>query len=353
MKKILILKPSSFGDIVHVFAAVADVIRKRQDVEVHWLVDDQYHDIPKWSRHVDRVFAINRKRLRRFDSFTFGMFSRFVIQKLKRENYDLILDFYFGWQDAKLVQKIGAPFVGPTRSMLEVMKDDPRIAGLYARTVDFDPTLPSVLFYRTLMAKAVGYELDTLRLKYDVDLSHSNSGVSFQGPYVVFVHSTSGAAKNWPLEYWERLAEFFIADGVTVVLPWGSEEEKVRAQKIVNGRPEIVLLPGMTLKALAVLITESVGVIGGDTGLTHIASILAVPTVRIFGATSSNAAVPSNEAIDLCSSLGCSPCMNRNSCERNDIETFSVYPPCYENIAPEKVFLSFKQAQQLSVAALR
>jgi lipopolysaccharide heptosyltransferase I len=339
--KILVIKPSSFGDIIHAFAAISDLKKNNPSFEVDWYVDEQYKDIPHWNRYVDGVFSINRKRFRKLNKFSFGLAAHRLIKKLKRRQYDVVVDLYFGLQDASLLARLGVPVIGPSRAALSGMAQDKRLSNIYSRDVELDVSNTLVDVHRQLMSKTFGYEYTPLNVDYGVKHESvcEERKLDESIPYLIFVHATSGKVKNWPEPYWQTLLKMAGQSGYQVLLPWGDESERKRAQRVAAEYPEKArVLDKMSLGDLACLIATSKGVVGGDTGLTHIASALGVPTIRLFGATSAQAAIPAANGIDISSDLECAPCMNRNNCEREDIGQFSVFPPCFEMLTPYKVW---------------
>ena len=106
-------------------------------------------------------------------------------------------------------------------------------------------------------------------------------------PYVVFIHSTSWASKNWPEQYWRELAGRIISAGFSIVLPWGSEAERERSTRIAGSTGSIVL-PQLSISEKASIIGRAAATVGLDTGLSHIAAALDVPSVTLYGATDPN-----------------------------------------------------------------
>lgn len=347
--KILVIKPSSFGDIIHAFAAISDLKKNNPSFEVDWYVDEQYKDIPRWNRYVDGVFSINRKRFRKLNKLSFGLAAYYLINRLKKRQYDVVVDLYFGLQDASLLSRLDVPVIGPSLAALSGMAQDKRLSNIYSRDVELDVSKTLVDVHRQLMSKTFGYEYSPLSVDYGVKhqsvCKQRQLGESM--PYLIFVHATSGKVKNWPEPYWQSLLKMAGQSGYQVLLPWGDESERKRAQRVAAGYPEKArVLDKMPLGDLACLIATSKGVVGGDTGLTHIASALGVPTIRLFGATSAQAAIPAPNGLDISSDLECAPCMNRNDCVREDIGQFSVFPPCYEKISPNLVWKKFLQLKE-------
>src|SRR5690606_27717950 len=94
---------------------------------------------------------------------------------------------------------------------------------------------------------------------------------------VIFFHGTTRTDKEWPTEHWIALANMFGESGVKVLLPWGNDREKARAEEIASKVSNAKVLPKTPLVALAKLLAESKSAVAVDTGLGHLAAALDVP----------------------------------------------------------------------------
>ena len=103
--------------------------------------------------------------------------------------------------------------------------------------------------------------------------------------YVVMLHGASRAAKRWPDERWVELGRMLGAQGYAAVFPGGSDRERADARRLAAQVPDALAAPVMTLIDAAALLGHAEGVVGVDTGLTHLAVALGVPTVGIYCAT--------------------------------------------------------------------
>jgi heptosyltransferase-1 len=101
------------------------------------------------------------------------------------------------------------------------------------------------------------------------------------------LHATSHPRKLWWEESWVELGRQAHAAGFVLVLPWGVESERERSVRLAHRLPRAaaVVPPRLELSELARVLAASAGVLGVDTGLTHLAAALGVPTVGLYGAT--------------------------------------------------------------------
>jgi heptosyltransferase-1 len=98
----------------------------------------------------------------------------------------------------------------------------------------------------------------------------------------VLLHSSARAAKLWSESAWVELAHALEARGLVCVLPWGSDDERARAERLARGLGRAVVPPRLSIEAAAGLIGHAQAVVGVDTGLMHLAAALAVPVVGVF-----------------------------------------------------------------------
>ncbi len=106
--------------------------------------------------------------------------------------------------------------------------------------------------------------------------------VALPSPYAVLLTMTSRADKLWPEASWIELGRLLAVRGVRAVLPWGSEEERLRAARIAAGVGDALVPRRMSVAEIARLLRGARGVAGVDTGLTHLAAALGVPAVGIY-----------------------------------------------------------------------
>jgi heptosyltransferase-1 len=105
------------------------------------------------------------------------------------------------------------------------------------------------------------------------------------GPYAMLVHGTSRTDKLWPEAHWRALAATLGRSGVAALLPWGSDAERARGERIASGIATARVLPRLGLPQQASLLRGAEIVVGVDTGLVHLAAALQTPTVALFVAT--------------------------------------------------------------------
>jgi heptosyltransferase-1 len=206
---------------------------------------------------------------------------------------------------------------------------------------------------RQLFSRALKYEYDPDEIDYGIDVSRIDASSSIgekAGKQVVFLHGTTWKTKHWPEDYWRHLAHISTQAGYKVLVPWGTPEEKLRAESIAQGNERVEVLGKQTLSGLANYIQQSDGVIAVDTGLGHLAAALNKPTVSLYGPTNPGlSGTFGNNQLHLNSSLNCAPCVKKvctysgpGVTEEYAGSSFAVTPPCFASHGPIEVWQQFE-----------
>jgi heptosyltransferase-1 len=280
MKKILLVKTSSLGDVVHNLPVASDIRAAAPAAEIDWVVEESFAAIPRLHPAVARVLpvAIRRWRssfLNRGVQKEIGAFTR----ELKREQYDAVID-----TQGLLKSALVAWTARGVRHGLDFASAREPLSYFYDLTYAVPWTMHAVERNRSLAAQVLGYALP-LTVDYGIGTSPANFVWLPDGPYAVLVHATSARAKLWPDERWVELAARLNERGTRSVLPWGNTAERLRAESIARPVPGAVVAPGLTLEDVAAVLARARAVAGVDTGLTHFAAALKTPTVGIYCAT--------------------------------------------------------------------
>ncbi|HEX8012238.1 MAG TPA: lipopolysaccharide heptosyltransferase I [Casimicrobiaceae bacterium] len=279
MPSVLIVRPSSLGDIVHAMPIVHDLATHRPGIAIDWVAEEAFAALVRLNRGVRRVIPIALRRWRhrlvaRSTWEEFGAFRR----ELEREHYDAVIDLQEQVKGAFIAWLARGPVHGPDRASVR----EPIVTLAYRHRHAIDPAQHLIDRCRALAGKSLGYEPEGAP-RFDLDLPPQDDVPD--APYAVLVHATSRDEKLWPEAHWKALLEHALNAGFTVVLPWGDAAEKARSARIAEGARGTVIPPRRTLPELAALLARAEWVVGVDTGLTHLAAALGTPTVAIFTIT--------------------------------------------------------------------
>jgi heptosyltransferase-1 len=266
------VKTSSLGDVVHHLPAVSDAARALPGAEIDWIVEEPFAAVPAMHGAVRRVIpvALRRWRVRWWRGATWSEIGRFR-HAVREERYDAIIDTQSLVKSALLASCA----LGERHGMDAASAREPLAARFYDERHAIARGLHAVERNRRLVAAALGYSLDA-SADYGIGPFPEAEG---EAPYAVFLTMTSRADKLWPEERWVELGR---ALAMRIVLPWGSEAERARAQRIAAALAGAEVPPRMTLDQLARLFARARAVVGVDTGLTHLAAATGVRTVGLY-----------------------------------------------------------------------
>jgi len=330
--KVLIVKMSSMGDVVHCLPALNDAVKARKEVTFDWVVEENFSPVVKVSPYVDRVIEIGMRRWRRnLLSPSVWKEMRSFRRRLRERNYDLIVDAQ-GLIKSAIVAWLAKGIVKgfDSRSARE------SIASLfYQEKYTVSKDMHAIDRIRKLFALSLGYGIELKTT--DIGL---NDRQDKKLKNVIFIHGTTWKSKEWPLEYWKELSKLAKQDGFDPIVTWGNLREKARCEDIKRSVPDISILPKMPLADLIQLLGKMSGVVTVDTGLGHLAAAMDIPTVAVFGSTDESLTGVRGSKSLLISDreIECRPCRSRSCRISSSLCSGKVYPPCYEKISPEKVW---------------
>lgn len=295
--RVLIVKVSSLGDVVHCTPVVADILRAHPEAEIDWVVEEGFAGIVRIVRGVHEVipFALRRWRKSLGAGKTWNEMAAFR-RALRTRPYDAVLDTQgliktaLIAAQAKLAQN---GFVAGLGNRTDGAGYEPLARLFYQRKIMMEPRIHVVERSRRMVAEALGYTLpDTI----DFGLQPpAELPFALPRPYVALVHATSRADKAWPEAAWVDVARELLARDYAIALPWGSEAERRTSESIreaiVGAVPgtvgRVVIPPRMSLPDVTAFLDQATAVVGVDTGLVHIAAALCKPTVALYNFTTS------------------------------------------------------------------
>lgn len=279
--KILIVKTSSLGDVIHTLPALSDAKKAIPDISFDWVVEEAFAEIPEWHAAVKAVFPVAWRRWRKnlIQAFWSGELLTFL-KTLRQKKYDLIIDAQ-GLTKSAVVAKIAR---GKRCGYDKKSAREQLAAFFYAEKFAIARDQHAIVRTRQLFAAALKYEIPTTAPDYGINKQIFPSATAKE-KYLVFFHGTSREEKCWYEEKWIELVQFATTNGFVVYLPWGNNTELARAKRIAQNNNHAKVLPKLNLSAIAALLLNAKGAIAVDTGLSHVAAALGVPTISLYGPT--------------------------------------------------------------------
>ncbi|MGI4983443.1 MAG: lipopolysaccharide heptosyltransferase I [Janthinobacterium lividum] len=289
--KIAIVKVSSLGDVVHTMPVVADILRYHPDAEIDWVVEEGFAELVQLVHGVRRVIPV---ALRRWRHSPFGSRARgewaACKRQLRDERYDHVIDCQGLVKTAWLASRARGPVTGLANRTDGAGYEWPA-RYFYDTSIPIERRTHVVERSRQLVAAALQLpmpEADLTQIDFGLDtrasaLALAHVGMNLPVPYVVFVHASSRADKQWPETEWIALGEALVRRGASIVLPWGNEQEHLCSLRIAEAFGDAALVPPrLSLPAVVGLLDGAAATVGVDTGLVHIAAALKRPTVELY-----------------------------------------------------------------------
>ena len=279
--KVLLVKTSSLGDVVHALPAVTDAQKKNPDIIFDWVVEESFAEIPSWHHPaVRKIIPVAWRRWHKnlIKSLYFGEIYRFL-KTLRQEKYDLIIDAQGLIKSAVIASLALGIKVGYDKNSAR----EHQASFFYKHKYAVSKDLHAIMRIRQLFAFALKYEMPNTTPDYGINekiffLENDNE------KYLVFFHGTSREDKCWSEQKWIELAQFAVDNGFIVYLPWGDNIELMRAKRISQqNQAKIRVLPKLKITAIAALIRGASGAVAVDTGLGHVAAALGAYTVSLYG----------------------------------------------------------------------
>lgn len=287
--KILLVRVSSLGDVVHNMPIVADILRHYPDAVIDWVVEEGYTSLVRLNPNVRKVipFALRRWRKSLLAARTRAEIRQFR-QQLRSESYDFVFDTQ-GLVKTGLIMRAAHLAPGGKRVGLANGTEGSGYEGVsrifHTLSVPVPPRTHAVLRGRLVAATALGYGIDSpadFGLQAPGLVNAARPAWLPDQPFAAFFHGTARAAKKWAPANWVRLGKHLAARGMPVLLAWGNEDEKTSAQQLAAELPNARVLPKLPMMEAVVLAQQAALAVGVDTGLTHIAAAFNRPTVELY-----------------------------------------------------------------------
>jgi len=284
--RVLIVKLSSLGDVVQTMPVVHDIRQAFPHAQIDWVVEEAFAPLVQKVVGVQRVLAIAQRRWRKSWFAAPTRRERAAFSKLLREQaYDAVIDFQ-GLVKSALVARSARLAPGGFRATYanasEACAYEWPVRYLLDRLLPMPRRIHAVARYRLLVAQALGYAADGSTI-YPLAPLVADAAAAGAHYGVVLAHGTTRADNEWPAGDWIALGQQLIAQGHTVELPQVGAVELVRVQGIAQALgPQARVWPALSLAQVAQRMAASRGVVGVDSGLSHLAVALDLPHVQIF-----------------------------------------------------------------------
>jgi len=296
--KILLVKLSSLGDVLHNLPIVWDLRARLPNAQLDWVVEEAYVHLlePLLSREgfqgIDRIipFALRRWKRNLFSLTTWKEFFAFR-NMLRSTTYDVLIETQGLIKSAmvcSMAKKSSNIVIAGLANATEFSGYEPLARSFYNQSVQVPTQCHAVDRSRWVMSSALDWSLierSSTPQFYPQEFIQRIPKSSVEGlntPYVLCFHSTAREAKRWANQHWIDLGRDLAARGYQVVFPWGSATEKLVSLALAEQIPGALVPPAFSIEEAFSVIAGAALTVGVDTGLTHLAAVLDKPTVEIY-----------------------------------------------------------------------
>ncbi len=319
--KILVIKPSALGDVVHSLPFLSAIRKRYGDAEIHWLIARSFEDLLRGHPMISRLWVIDKDRWKRLSKASETVHSlRLLIRQLRAERFDLVVDLQGLFRSGLLC--------GATRAPVRVGFSEGREGSplFYTHRIHGGKDCHAIERYLKV-AGSLGASTDRIEYPFGEMPTHFPLLDTLPSDFFVIAPSAGGEAKRWPAERFGKLASRL--PWPSVVISGGSDAHLVEQVVAASGGRAMSLAGKTGLREAAAVIRRARACISNDTGPMHIAAALGVPVFAVFGPTNAVRTGPYGpEHTIITAGLVCSPCYRRKRCS-NWI--------CMENVSVEQV----------------
>lgn len=282
-KRVLIVKTSSMGDVLHTLPALTDASYAINNIRFDWVVEENFTQIPSWHFAVDKVIPVAIRRWRKswFSRETRIERKRFI-EQLQLQQYDYVIDAQGLIKSAFLITRKSN---GVKHGLDKRSAREPIASWFYDVKHFVAKDLHAVERTRQLFAKSLNYMLSPEVGDYAIAKHFLTILPEDNQRYLVFLHSTTRDDKHWTESEWRELIKLVEISGYKIKLPWGTKCEYERSIRLAESFPHVDVLPKSSLAEIATILAGAKAVVSVDTGLSHLTAALDRPNITLYGPT--------------------------------------------------------------------
>jgi heptosyltransferase-1 len=302
--KICIVKLSAMGDVIHAMVVLQFIKKQIPSCQIDWIVEDGFKGVLENNPHIDNILAVNLKSIKKKKSEIFNQIK--LLNEYAKNQYDIVIDAQGLIKSAIVAKIVGEKKVGS--KIVGFDKDSTRegiASWFYNETVNIAYDKNVIDRNCTLISKSLDISISKEDILNKEPFLYSEKIDNDSGNNILFVVGASKENKMYPKELFLEIANNLQYEKIEVV--WASEEENKIAHYLEQNGSNIYMCEKMNLDKLKLKIQNSKLLIGADTGPTHMAWALNIPSITIFGPTpayrntyetSINKTIKSNTKVD-------------------------------------------------------
>ncbi|MEA1879410.1 MAG: lipopolysaccharide heptosyltransferase I [Campylobacterota bacterium] len=283
--KIAIVKLSAMGDIIHAMVALQYIKKSNPTIQIDWIVEQGFKAVLEGNPHIDNILTVNLKAIKKEKKAIVEQVK--LVKKYANNNYDLVIDAQGLVKSAMTAMLLGKNRAGFSKDSIR----EGVASYFYSRKVDIAYDANTIDRNAKVMSEPLGVNISSQMIHdkhpflYYSDVPELEMYLSQEKKNIVFVIGSTWESRNYPKEKFLTIAN---ALKQNILIAWGNEEEHSKAKWIADNSEFATALPKINLNALKAVIAKSDLLIGNDTGPTHMAWGLNIPSITIFGPTPVN-----------------------------------------------------------------
>jgi heptosyltransferase-1 len=324
--RILIVKVSALGDVVHTLPVLDYLHQVAPGIEIDWVVEEGNREIVEGHPLLRKIHLVKTRAWRQapFSIKTWREISD-VKRELREAHYDITFDLQGNFKSGLISWLSGAERrYGfdrvDVREPLNLIFTNNQVP---LRRQDFHVSTRAL----RVVSVPFGRDYNGMKLSSDIFTTPEDDAAAetflatlSDGLVFLFHYGTTWETKLWLEERWVELGKLVLErfPDSTILYSWGNERERAAVERIASAvRGNSRILPGMTLKGLCAFLKKIDIVVGGDTGPVHMAAAVGTPTVSFYRSTDAKRNAPKGDyQLHVQSPLHCRACL-RKECDRD------------------------------------
>ena len=282
--KICIVKLSAMGDIIHAMVALQFIKKELPSCQIDWIVEDGFKAVLENNPHIDNILPVNLKSIKKNKSEIFNQLK--LLKTYSKNNYDIVIDAQGLIKSAIVSKIVGSRVVGSFICGFDKDSIRESIASWFYDKKIYIPYDENTIDRNVkVICAPLGIKVtkdDILNKEPFLFLKNYKKSLN---KYNLFVIGSTWESRNYPKEKFIQIAERL---KIQTYIVWGSPEEKEKALWMEKQSEFLTILPKGNLNNLKSVISNCQLLIGNDTGPTHMAWGLNIPSITIFGPTPIN-----------------------------------------------------------------
>jgi len=271
--KIVIVKLSALGDIVHAMVALQFVKQARPDVSIDWLVEEGFAGVLQGNPDINQVLTVDFfKEIKK-------------VRLYAKNNYDLVIDAQGLIKSAITSRLLSTHVAGFDKQSI---REKPASC-LYKKQINYPYDGNTIDRNVAVIGQPLDVKITEQQiinkapfLFYSNGLAELTSFFSTNDKNIIFVIGSTWPSRNYPKEQYLKVIQGLNANSLII---WGNSEEKLAADWIASQTDKATVLPKLDFDQLKAVLANSNLVIGNDTGPTHMAWGFNIPSITLFGPT--------------------------------------------------------------------